>query len=156
PLARRAWAFQERFLAPRTIHFTADRILCECEEQVVCELWPEGIPEELYPSKSRFPKGACSTEWSRALQIYSRAHLTYSKDKLVAISGVARHFQKQNHDQYIAGLWRKNFVRQMCWAVDMKIDEEIKPCVDAKTNLYQGPSWSWASADRPITWEVYA
>jgi len=43
-------------------------------------------------------------EWRNIIQLYSRAQLTYSKDKIVALSGVAREFQTVIGDQYIAGL----------------------------------------------------
>src|SRR4051812_13298481 len=39
-LSTRAWAFQERFLAPRTIHFTTEQIFCECREETICESHP--------------------------------------------------------------------------------------------------------------------
>lgn len=38
PLSKRAWAFQERFLAQRTLHFTADQIFAECQQHIVCEV----------------------------------------------------------------------------------------------------------------------
>jgi hypothetical protein len=34
--------------------------------------------------------------------------------------------------------------------------QNIKPCTDAETNPYQGPSWSWASINRPITWQLWS
>lgn len=43
-------------------------------------------------------------EWRNIIQLYSRTRLTYSKDKLVALSGVARQFQSATGDQYVAGL----------------------------------------------------
>lgn len=37
PLAQRAWAFQERFLARRAVYFSAAQIFCQCREQTASE-----------------------------------------------------------------------------------------------------------------------
>lgn len=44
PLHRRGWVFQERILAPRTIHFAEDQIAWECFTELKCEAFPKGIP----------------------------------------------------------------------------------------------------------------
>ncbi|KAE9373287.1 HET-domain-containing protein [Stipitochalara longipes BDJ] len=154
PLSSRAWAFQERFLAHRTLHFTAEQIFFECSEQTVSESWPEGIPtREEYHDSLQFPKQYNDLAWSRILYLYSRAHLSYSKDKLVALSGIAHHFQDKTGDQYIAGLWRNNLQRLLCWAVDTS---GPKPDAIQNSIPYRAPSWSWASIDSPITWSLHS
>ncbi|KAF4439777.1 hypothetical protein FACUT_3897 [Fusarium acutatum] len=40
PLNRRGWVVQERFLAPRILHFTENQIYWECLETTVCEADP--------------------------------------------------------------------------------------------------------------------
>lgn len=84
--------------------------------------------------------------------LYSRAQLTYSKDKLVAISGIARHFRSIIQDKYVAGLWATNLERQLCWTINREISSAG---TKEKTALYRAPSWSWASVDEPVTWELY-
>lgn len=37
PLLSRGWAFQERILSPRVLHFCMDELLWECKEESVCE-----------------------------------------------------------------------------------------------------------------------
>ncbi|GAW19314.1 hypothetical protein ANO14919_088000 [Xylariales sp. No.14919] len=44
PLLSRAWVFQERFLAPRTLHFTDTQLFWECEDSRACETFPDGLP----------------------------------------------------------------------------------------------------------------
>ena len=45
PLSRRGWVFQERWLAPRILHFGSDQLLWECSELNASEAYPRGIPE---------------------------------------------------------------------------------------------------------------
>jgi hypothetical protein len=70
---------------------------------------------------------------------------------MIAISGVARNFQERFPDQYLAGLWKENLGRQLCWAVRQR---ERKP--ETKSTVYRAPSWSWASTDHPVTWTLYS
>lgn len=46
PLILRSWVLQERYLAPRVIHFGARQILWECLEFDACDTHPEGLPFE--------------------------------------------------------------------------------------------------------------
>jgi hypothetical protein len=46
-LNMRGWVFQERLLAPRTMHFCDDQIFWECREFAACEAFPWGLPSKL-------------------------------------------------------------------------------------------------------------
>ncbi|KAH8660483.1 heterokaryon incompatibility protein-domain-containing protein [Xylariales sp. PMI_506] len=46
PLMKRGWVFQERFLAPRVLHFGARQMLWECATLDACETYPMGLPPE--------------------------------------------------------------------------------------------------------------
>ncbi len=56
----------------------------------------------------------------------------------MSISGIAANFQKLfPDDEYVAGMWRKDLERLLCWSVDApQKDDPLQ---------YQAPSWSWAS-----------
>ncbi|KAF7515991.1 hypothetical protein G7054_g14342 [Neopestalotiopsis clavispora] len=43
PLMRRGWVFQERFLAPRVLHFGEQQMLWECATLDACEIYPSGL-----------------------------------------------------------------------------------------------------------------
>jgi hypothetical protein len=43
PLCKRAWVLQERFLAPRTLHFGATQIFWECRQVQAAEIYPHGF-----------------------------------------------------------------------------------------------------------------
>ena len=117
-LSRRAWAFQERFLAPRTILFGASQIFWECQYSHACETFPEGLPFSVQYDYSVFihhdrRSAHCNMEsgqenptaWSNIVLVYSAGLLTHESDKLIAISGVARWMEQLSKDDYLAGLW---------------------------------------------------
>jgi len=53
--------------------------------------------------------GLCkATRWRRNAQVTALCLLTYSRDKLVALSGVARSVDGPENNQYLAGMWRAN------------------------------------------------
>lgn len=58
----------------------------------------------------------------------------------MAVSGLAKRFQSDLDDDYIAGLWKKDLGIQLCWKGQGIVPDE-----------YRAPSWSWASVDGPIT-----
>jgi hypothetical protein len=151
PLSSRAWAFQERYLAHRTLHFTADDVFWECRDHIACETFPDGFPMSTIHWSHQFPSREDVTSWCRTISIYSKADLTYPSDKLIAISGVARDFQERFPDQYLGGLWAQNLERQLCWAVQQR-DRTPEP----KSTVLGAPSWSWASTVQPVTWKLYS
>jgi hypothetical protein len=64
----------------------------------------------------------------------------------LAISGIAARFAKRVKDDYLAGLWRSRFLLgQILWTVAYVGSRQLRP------SKYQGPSWSWADINSPIT-----
>jgi len=71
---------------------------------------------------------------------YTSKKLTYGKDKLPALAGVARKYQEVmgfGEGEYIAGLWRKGLEEQLLWRADQ----------EAGRPSFRAPSWSWANVD---------
>lgn len=137
PLVKRAWALQERILARRTIHFSKTELLWECNTKVACETFPEGLPKyQLHPG--HFHKKEI-LDWHIIVDNYTSAKLTYSKDKLVALSGIAQMFHQRTGDQYVAGMWRHDLELSLIWVLQSKTVE--RPAEE------RAPTWSWASID---------
>jgi hypothetical protein len=86
--------------------------------------------------------------WERLVSLYSNRLLTKEEDKLIAISGLARWQQRLSPDEYLAGLWKKQFVRQLDWKVSREQEHSLAP---SRPKVYRAPSWSWASIDGPLT-----
>jgi hypothetical protein len=91
--------------------------------------------------------------WKRIVEIYSRTTLTISRDKLVALSGIAKLFSgklfsKQTKCEYVAGMWREHLESQLLWHVkeDFKDGHFLN---QAKRDPARAPSFSWAALDTP-------
>ncbi|KAI4920548.1 hypothetical protein J4E85_009315 [Alternaria conjuncta] len=58
--------------------------------------------------------------WKHIVEVYSKTQLTVSRDKLIALSGIAKRFCTDKklftkRNTYIAGLWRNNLESQLLW-----------------------------------------
>jgi hypothetical protein len=152
PLAQRGWVVQERFLAPRTLHFTSEQFFWQCRELKACDTFPDGILEPslsvMFPTTprngGRDPKfhGSPSEVWRRVVVNYTSAKLTKEQDKLIALSGIAMRLHLHTKVQYLAGLWERNIERQLLWRPSR--EDKRRP------TKYRAPSWSWASMEGPI------
>ncbi|RDW62449.1 hypothetical protein BP6252_11882 [Coleophoma cylindrospora] len=87
-------------------------------------------------------------QWSEIVQSYSRRSLTFRKDKLVAISGLARILAHVYGTNYVAGLWVKDLLRLLAWHVHTSDPSVAKNYA----TTYRAPSWSWASVDDAIVY----
>jgi hypothetical protein len=140
PLNSRGWVLQEQVLAPRTIHFAASQLYWSCNNNRANEALPDGLP--WYDGFQKEIGGHYF--WERLVNLYSNRLLTKEEDKLVAISGLARWQQRLSQDEYLAGLWKKQFVRQLVWNVSREQEHSLVP---SRPKVYRAPSWSWASID---------
>lgn len=155
PLMQRAWVMQERLLAPRMIYFGKDEIFWECSTRPALSL-SERIPQ-CYPryfgtdlffsSLTRNSGGINNTarpvSWGEIIEYYSSLALSYpTKDKLIALAGVAEEYAKfRKGDDYIAGLFSSDLLVQLCWKTTH---------IASRPNEWRAPSWSWASVDGKI------
>lgn len=135
-LCRRAWVLQERLLSPRTLYFGKGDIFWECKTKDASESFPEELPSGYLADFFHRPKVPLADMWPTVIELYTRAKLTYSDDKLVAISGIAKEAQNESGDQYFAGFWRRNMEFQLYW----------RPCevesLQPRPQTYRAPSWS--------------
>ncbi|OCK85602.1 HET-domain-containing protein [Lepidopterella palustris CBS 459.81] len=152
PLFSRGWAFQERLLAPRVLHFGPNELIWDCAEARKCQCGTIGhFLDEI--SKSQFHDaiyGVTETIspqlpalWRKIVIQYSELALTKPSDKLPAISGIANAMQKSRKSVYLAGLWRDSLVLDMLWKIET-------PSHDSQELSGRAPSWSWASVDGKI------
>ncbi|KAL2073914.1 hypothetical protein VTL71DRAFT_11240 [Oculimacula yallundae] len=148
PLMRRGWCLQERLLAPRSLLCSRSQLFWECDGLYACELYPQGY--ELQGKGRRLRRSnldlgsttfSAVTAWEEVVELYCMCDLTMSRDRLVAISGLARAAASPMLGQYFAGLWRNGMEFQLCWY--QGIEWSSRP------DVYRAPSWSWASIDGP-------
>lgn len=122
PLSKRGWVVQERLLSPRTIHF-ASPIFWECRRLVACETYPYGLQSRLthkiwYGLPCAVTQSDPLYVWEGVLQTYARCTLSHTKDKLVAISGIARVMHSFIMSEYLAGVWKEHLVRGLLWFIE--------------------------------------
>ncbi|KXX78515.1 Heterokaryon incompatibility protein 6, OR allele [Madurella mycetomatis] len=151
PLLTRAWAFQERLLSPRLVHFAAGEIMWECFEASDCEcrrglpsMFPKFLPEKMMFREPQAAAGdleALTRHWRHIVFAFSGLELTLAKDKLPALSGVAKRTLRLRpaDDEYLAGLWRKTLLTDICWT---GFRNDLR-----RPQAWRCPSWSWASVD---------
>ena len=51
--------------------------------------------------------------WETVVESYSKRSLTRESDKLVAIGGIAKELQRFLQDEYLAGLWNRDLLREL-------------------------------------------
>lgn len=153
PLSDRGWAFQERYLSPRSLHFGHWQTFFECsissEAEDFCSVDTEQVDVCQIPPSGR------DYSWTRVVAEYSRRKLTFPEDKLPALAGLARHLVNTTNARqsdgeakpqipnggYLAGLRWDNLIDDLCWSLDRHAPKGERP------HRYRAPSWSWASID---------
>lgn len=166
-LRDRGWCFQESRLSHRLLTFDALQMSYTCIRQGLIESRDtpfvlaredrnkfleqfQGGPRTL-PTGDSVALRSKIISWYDLLYDYTRRDLTFSNDKLVAISGIANIVGACLQDSYAAGLWLNDMPRALLWS---PYEEETLPNSLHKSSLpsiYRAPSWSWASIDGPIS-----
>ncbi|KAE8447546.1 hypothetical protein EG329_010676 [Mollisiaceae sp. DMI_Dod_QoI] len=167
-LNRRAWCLQEAVLSRRILQFHELQMSWTCLEAFKSESTPSCLlvlVDVYYLSReilssittsicgvSESKKASCYNIWLDLIQEYSHRALTHDSDLLPAISGLADHIYKATSSEYLAGLWKEDFIRGLLWRPlhltlnkASKASDERQPCFRPAT--YRAPSWSWASVD---------
>ncbi|KAI8722804.1 HET domain-containing protein [Fusarium sp. LHS14.1] len=158
PLMGRGWVFQERFLAPRVLHFGKRQLAWECNGLDALEMFPHGLPRGLgtfskqqvhqavtLPKENAKRANFCRV-WHDLVSRYSACSLTFPSDKLVAFSGVAKLIETHRKDEYIAGALQSTFLVDLAWFLT-EYREGLTPVSETAT---RAPSWSWLSLDGEI------
>lgn len=133
-LNERGWVLQERILPSRVVHFCRQEIFWECREQSLCESFPEVLPQpglfdlgdsvslrrlELWEgSEWRHNEAVVGHDavyeiWDDIVKAYSKCRFSHPTDKLVALSGVARHIKSIIDDTYVTGMWCKYLAAEL-------------------------------------------
>ncbi|KAK4442316.1 heterokaryon incompatibility protein 6, OR allele [Podospora aff. communis PSN243] len=152
PVIDRAWAFQERVLSPRLLHFCSkayyptkphgpSRLLANYKgsyKRLVAAVNPQ--PQYKRNSES---------QWDKVVNAYSSLHLTRDSDRLPALSGIAKREQTlRGGDQYLAGLWKKTLIYDMLW-------HSARSGTATRLNPKRVPSWSWAAVHGRVEYYEY-
>ena len=149
PLFQRAWAFQERLLSRRVLHFLRSEVILECEDSLWCECGEYDTYEWSEPDKAVYRKAS----WQTLVEKYTSRKLTYPNDVLPAISALARDFGIEG--EYIAGLTKDDLYSNLLWRVKAPRDldgELVSAPTPTRPSVYTAPSFSWASIIGRVEW----
>ncbi|RSL41515.1 hypothetical protein CEP53_012716 [Fusarium sp. AF-6] len=104
--------------------------------------------EQTRQAMSKFAAGRGSLAeayeiWTRIRRNYCSTAVTYSSDRLVALSSIAAAFEPLLADKYHAGIWHRTAVYDLLWNIGQP----------RKRSNHGAPSWSLASMDGTgISW----
>jgi hypothetical protein len=146
PLYRRGWVFQEMMLSPRSIHFREHQMYWRCAAGLRSEDGTLDESQEKHGHLNLFDKvgrrkydfskpSSSNGTWWTWVEYYTSRMLTKQEDRIPAMTGMIRHFQRLTGDKPILGLWEKSFITDLNWGYSGQV-----------TNApLMGPSWSWLS-----------
>ena len=156
-LMTRGWAFQERMFSGRVLHYTHKELVWECQTKAWCQCGFISLRHdfenridrnEVQTLKARFHSEMGDANWStnsqrlwvNVVEEYSRKRLTKVSDRLPALSGLARAFDKIGLGQYCAGIWSKDVGYWLLWHPVFSPSSHTN-----RRTVSVAPSWSWAS-----------
>lgn len=175
PIWNRGWIMQERLLAPRVIHFGRHELMWECTEAARCEcsfLDHIGRDHEIDEDNSKLDKirhyrsiaqdkeekeetqltrqsiyeASPPQRWRALVSKYSSLSLTMEKDIFPALAGLAKQWNRNVNDEYIAGMWKGNLPIDLLWQVMSPQKRKIEH------SNWRAPSWSWAHDKYHVEW----
>ena len=168
-LFRETWSFQQRLLAPRTVHISGSEMVWECRtcRQCECSLKTHTMPPGLDPLRETsfsfslvnlafipYPinKDASLRHlWRHIWPVYSRLRSFANGDRLSAILGLATLFQKRMGQAFVAGHFANNtaeLAEELLWGVERNphprsFPEPVSRSVKSLRDTL--PSWAWLS-----------
>ncbi|KAL7948003.1 heterokaryon incompatibility domain-containing protein [Trichoderma barbatum] len=159
-LNRRGWVLQERILSPRVLHFTRYQIFWECNSVLASDIRPEGEPIDPNPTSSGDMRGILSASytaslpddtmkalWFDVVRQYSATSLSFSGDRLLAVSALAERFSivgSQSPNKYVAGIWKPHLPLALLWRrIPSTETSSIPQQIMVQERI--APTWSWAS-----------
>lgn len=183
PVNQRGWVLQEQLLSPRVLYLGNDQLYWECDDTILCETEPDMFSSCVgdYRRKNIVVRGKSRRSTFRDLVVhFMRLGLTFERDRLVAISGIARFLFHLTKDclpgegnlaqsqcdqlvEYVAGIQMANWIEDLLWnpipkstppkltVSRLRLNPELfDRCPDDTI-----PSWSWAACPGPVEWKCW-
>ncbi|KAF2793742.1 HET-domain-containing protein [Melanomma pulvis-pyrius CBS 109.77] len=146
PISLRAWTLQEHILSRRTLMYSTREMWWTCESAMFQGNNSSAAHMSQPSSMLNSNVGRTPLDmWRSVVRDYTRRFLTYPRDKLPAIAGVAADYSTRLPGKYLAGLWEYAFASELMWS---SIRGDI-----SRPSAQRAPSWSWAAVDGEITHE---
>ncbi|KAE8378635.1 heterokaryon incompatibility protein-domain-containing protein [Aspergillus bertholletiae] len=151
----RAWTLQERFLASRSLIFTAEQVFWECEEAFWCEDSFREIPTiSPDPHRTSLCAGELNLTWNSdivtfdhfyrvLLEDYSGRGLSFDSDGLNAFIGVIQALERSIGETFFWGMPTAFLESALAWghrSHALRRRHGVQALVQGQG---QFPSWSW-------------
>lgn len=124
PLAERGWALQEWYLGRRVLHYMPNGMSWKCKML-------ESNERHAYDMEHY------GDAWDNIVVQFSHRKLTYKKDRLAALEGLAQAHLERTNDEYSFGIFESGIPEQLSWMMESR--------AKASEDLTDVPHWSWAS-----------
>jgi hypothetical protein len=174
PLYKRGWVLQERLLAPRTLEYCSTGIGWRCRETVLrvddaiqkahsfglTSSW-ENLLSLRAHKLSRLAPRSGQFHWTRILNAYNTADLSFEKDRPYAVKGIMATLEKETGLRVVAGVVQEFLPVALLWRVpeDGKLPDNkgvsYYTFESWKHSLAHSPSWSCAFRHRHIDYTPY-
>ncbi|PNP74377.1 hypothetical protein FNYG_12426 [Fusarium nygamai] len=168
-LINRGWVVQETMLPSRILYFGSYQMYFECSSLTKDECTYDNLEDfSHFKSIPPFDSWKKSRWWFRFIEEYSQRALTFSSDRLPAISGIIHACKPPPEEVYLAGIWKSNLPEALLWRVSERTKNTEGPIVahmadgtnDKSSAIvarqgYVAPSWSWASANNEVGFEDF-
>ncbi|KAK5656583.1 hypothetical protein OQA88_4562 [Cercophora sp. LCS_1] len=144
----RAWTLQELALARRALIYTRDQVYFRCENVLVGLDGYTHVLRRIDALRLRLGEGQ---DWYRVVAEYSLRFMTNPDDKLSALAGLGRLFCEANGCTYVAGLCRETLRTGLLWRTECSGTRAPRRL---SGDCWRAPSWSWASVDGPVDYDL--
>lgn len=133
-LSDRGWIFQEQVISPHRLHFGRHQIYWICDQTFQAEdgtdlekVTPDWMKWLFGRKSARTPQFGNERRlqvwyvlerhknWARLVENYTRRSLTFHRDKLIALPGLAKSFAQRERDMYIIGCWESCLRLNLLW-----------------------------------------
>ena len=136
-LSVRGWVFQERLSSPRILHCMRGAFYHEDDDGARAE---DGSYTASKGIRGDWKRLKLDREWYQLMEVYSTCSLTYERDRLPAVAGLASRLHGSQGLAYCGGIWAASIHEGLLWVrLDSFTHHRIGASDDEKP-----PSWSWA------------
>ncbi|KAB8243703.1 heterokaryon incompatibility protein-domain-containing protein [Aspergillus flavus] len=151
----RAWTLQERFLASRSLVFTAEQVFWECEEAFWCEDSFREIPNiSPDPHRTSLCAGELNLSWNSdivtfdhfyrvLLEDYSGRALSFDSDGLNAFLGIIGALERSTAERFFWGMPTAFLESALAWGHRSHALRRRHGVQTLSQDQSQFPSWSW-------------
>ncbi|KAK0940858.1 hypothetical protein LTR29_007576 [Friedmanniomyces endolithicus] len=162
----RAWRLQEAVLAERLVIFGTEQVYWSCSAGLGSQsrmslasrppirtltVFLEDEREIAVDGILDFKLRRVFDYWYYLAHLNNNGKLTVSPGRLSTVAALASALSPYAESEYSAGLWNADIVRGLLWQSQLPRSHST-----AGNSRYDAPSWSWASANGPISYSLAA